>query len=274
MNNLTDIAVFVRVVESGSFTATADELEISKAVVSKYVSRLEERLGARLLNRTTRRLTLTEAGEALYRRGAEALSEIREAEEEVAQLAGEPRGHLRITAPTYFGSVKLAPLLRDFRTRYPAITLDLDLNDRIVDIVRERFDVAVRISELADSSMVARRLAPCPQVVVGSPEYFRRYGTPRTPADLRDHDCLSYSLVRAPNEWRFRAPKGRWIAVTVRGSIRCNNDFALKQAVLDGLGLRQFPRFFVERELEEGKLLEVLPEYESPGSEIPSFYAS
>jgi len=170
--------------------------------------------------------------------------------------------------------VKLAPLLRDFRTRYPAITLDLDLNDRIVDIVRERFDVAVRISELADSSMVARRLAPCPQVVVGSPEYFRRYGTPRTPADLRDHDCLSYSLVRAPNEWRFRAPKGRWIAVTVRGSIRCNNDFALKQAVLDGLGLRQFPRFFVERELEEGKLLEVLPEYESPGSEIPSFYAS
>ncbi|MGH8658860.1 MAG: LysR family transcriptional regulator [Gammaproteobacteria bacterium] len=261
MDNLSDVMVFVRVVELSSFTAAADELQLSKAVVSKYVTRLEERLGARLLNRTTRRLTLTEAGTALYRRSAEALGEIRQAEEEVAQLAGEPRGHLRISAPIYFGSVMLAPLLPEFMSRYPAITFDLDLNDRMIDLVKDRIDLAVRISELADSSLVARKIAPCPLIVVGSPEYLKRHGTPQTPTDLVHHHCLSYSLLRAPNEWRFRTPKGRWISVTVRGPIRCNNDATLKQCVLDGLGLRQLPRLLVAHELAQGTLVEVLKDY-------------
>lgn len=274
MENLTDLAVFVRVVESGSFTAAAGTLEISKAAVSKYVLRLEQRLGARLLHRTTRRLTLTEAGDALFRRSVAALSELADAEREVAQLAGTPRGHLRVTAPVYFGERHVAPLLHKFRALYPEITLDLDFDNRLVDLVKERFDLALRITALADSSLVARPLAPCPQVVCGSPAYLAKRGVPVVPADLRAHDCLSYSLDRTPKEWRFRSPRGRWIAVNVTGPIRCNNDIALKQAMLDGLGLRQIPRFIVEPEIASGELVEVLDSYESPPLNIYAVYAT
>lgn len=274
MDHLSEIAVFVRVVELGSFTRAADALEVSKAAVSKQVSRLEQRLGARLLHRTTRRLTLTEAGDALFRRSAGALAELAEAEKAVAQLTGAPRGLLRVSAPVYFGSVSLAPHLKDFRARYPDITLDLDLDDRRVDLVRERFDAAVRISSMTDSSLVARRLAPCPLLVVGSPAYFRRRGMPGTPADLARHDCLTYALARAPSEWRLRPRRGRWIGVTVTSPLRSNNDFVLKQAALDGLGLGMFPSFFVERELAEGRLQRVLPDCETEGASINVVYAS
>jgi len=272
MNSASDIAVFVRVVELGSFTKAADALEISKAAVSKYVNRLEQRLGARLMHRTTRRLTLTEAGQALYGRSSAALAELGEAENDVAQLTGKPRGMLRVSAPTYFGSTTLAPHLKEFRARYPEVTLDLDLSDRLVDLVKERFDVAIRISAMHDSSLVATRLAPCPTALLGSPAYFRRHGTPRTPADLASHEGLGYSILRTPNEWRFRAAKGRWLTVTIRSTIRCNNDFALKQLALDGLGLVFFPRFFVENELASGKLVQVLEDFPGPDLSINAVY--
>ncbi len=272
MNSASDIAVFVRVVELGSFTKAADTLEISKAAVSKYVNRLEQRLGARLMHRTTRRLTLTEAGQALYGRSAAALAELGEAENDVAQLTGKPRGTLRVTAPTYFGSTTLAPHLKEYRTRYPEVALDLDLSDRLVDLVKERFDVAIRISAMHDSSLVATRLAPCPTALVASPSYLRHHGTPKKPADLSSHEGLGYSIVRTPNEWRFRAPKGRWVTVTVRSTIRCNNDFALKQFALDGLGIVFFPRFFVENELASGKLVQVLEDYPGPDLSINAVY--
>lgn len=274
MENLKDIAVFVRVAELGSFTAAADQLALSKAVVSKYISRLEQRLGARLLHRTTRRITLTEAGDALYGRSVAALADLGEAEREVAQLTGAPRGHLRVSMPVYFGEVHIAPLISRFRAAYPEITLDLDMDNRMVDLVRERFDVALRITHLGDSSLVARKLAPCPQVVCAAPSYLERHGTPQVPADLRGHNCLSYSLDRTPNDWHFRAPRGRWTAVTVRGTIRCNNDIALKQAVIDGLGLRQIPRFIVEQELADGRLVEILSTYESPPLGIYAVFAT
>jgi len=272
MNSASDVAVFVRVVELGSFTKAADALAISKAAVSKYVNRLEQRLDARLLHRTTRRLTLTEAGEALYGRSAAALAELGEAESDVAQLTGKPRGMLRVSAPTYFGSTTLAPRIKEFRARYPEVTLDLDLSDRLVDLVKERFDVAIRISAMHDSSLVATRLAPCPTALVGSPAYFRRRGTPATPADLASHEGLGYSILRTPNEWRFRAPKGRWVTVTVHSTIRCNNDFALKQFALDGLGLVNFPRFFVESELASGGLVQALADYPGPELAINAVY--
>lgn len=272
MREQSDVAVFVRVVELGSFTKAADALEISKAAVSKYVNRLEQRLDARLLHRTTRRLALTEAGQALYSRSAAALAELSEAENDVAQLTGKPRGLLRVTAPTYFGSATLAPRIKEFRARYPEVTLDLDLSDRLVDLVKERFDVAIRISALHDSSLVAMRLAPCPTALVGSPAYFRRHGTPRTPADLSTHENLGYSIIRTPNELRFRTPKGRSVTVTVRSTIRCNNDFALKQFALDGLGLAYFPRFFVEGELASGKLVQALADYPGPELSINAIY--
>ncbi len=274
VDTLTEIAVFVRVVELGSFTRAADKLEVSKAAVSKYVSRLEGRLGARLLNRTTRRLAPTEAGEVLFRRSAPALAELTDVEKDIARLTGKPRGMLRVTAPTYFGSVSLAPVLKDFRERYPEITLDLDLDDRIVELVKERFDVAVRISNLGDSSLVARRLAPCPLVIVAAPAYIHRRGLPVAPADLREHDCLGYSLSRTPSEWRLRARKGRWVAVTVSGTMRSNSDFVLKQAALDGLGVGMFPAFFVERELADGRLVQTLKDYETPQLYINAVYAT
>jgi DNA-binding transcriptional LysR family regulator len=272
MREQSDIAVFVRVVELGSFTKAADALEISKAAVSKYVNRLEQRLDARLLHRTTRRLALTEAGQALYGRSAAALAELAEAEHDVAQLTGKPRGMLRVTAPTYFGVTMLAPHIQAFRAKYPEVTLDLDLSDRLVDIVKERFDLAIRISMMQDSSLVATRLAPCPMVLVGSPAYFRRHGKPATPAGLATHEGLGYSIVRRPNEWKFRAGKGRWVTITMPSTIRCNNDFALKQFTLDGLGLALFPRFFVAKELENGKLMQAIPDYPSPELSINAVY--
>ena len=274
MQNLSDIAVFIDVVQAGSFTAAAERLEISKAVVSKYVSRLEQRLGARLFHRTTRRLTLTEAGDALYRRGASALAELEEAERDVAQLAGAPRGRLRVSAPTYFGTVTLAPLVKSFVERYPEITLDLDLDDRLVDLVKDRFDIAIRISSTIDSSLVARKLSTSALVAVASPAYLRRRGHPKVPADVREHACLGYSRARMPNEWRFRGRKGPWIAVTIDAALYCNNDFVLKQAAMDGLGIGLFPRFFVARELDERQLAQVLPSYDMPALSISAVYAS
>lgn len=277
---LSDVAVFLRVVEAGSFTAAAAALEVSKAAVSKYVSRLEAALGTRLLQRTTRRLTLTEAGAAYYARAAGALGELEAANDAVAALAGEPRGHLRVSAPGYLGALHLAPLLGAFLKRHPAITLDLDLSNRIVDLVQERFDVAVRISAHADSSLVARAIAPCPMVVCAAPEYLRRHGTPRHPGELADHECLIYGLVRTPHEWRLRprgrggAGAGRWLTVPVKGALRCNDDTALKQWLLEGLGIRQFPRFFVERELKQGKVVELLPGWESPPLTISAVFAT
>ncbi len=272
MREQSDVAVFVRVVDLGSFTKAADALEISKAAVSKYVNRLEQRLDARLLHRTTRRLALTEAGQALYGRSAAALAELAEAEHDVAQLTGKPRGMLRVTAPTYLGVTVLAPHIRDFRVKFPEVTLDLDLSDRLVDIVKERFDLAVRISSMQDSSLVATRLAPCPTALVGAPAYFRRHGMPKSPEDLQSHTGLGYSIVKTPNEWKFRAAKGRWVTVTMKSTIRCNNDFALKQFTLDGLGLALFPRFFVEREIESGKLVQAIPDCPPPELSISAVY--
>jgi DNA-binding transcriptional LysR family regulator len=274
MDTLPGIAVFAEVVQAGSFTAAAERLEISKAVVSKHVSRLEQRLGARLFHRTTRRLTLTEAGEALYRRSAPALAELEEVQNDVAQLAGAPRGRLRVSAPTYFGTVTLAPLLKPFLARYPEVMIDVDLDDRIVDLVKDRFDVAIRIAGSLDASLVARRLATDTLVTVASPGYFRSRARPNVPADIREHACLGYTRSRVPNEWRFRARKGPWIAVTIEAALYCNNDFLLKQAALDGLGIALFPRFFVARELTEGMLVEALPGYDMPTLSINAVYAT
>jgi DNA-binding transcriptional LysR family regulator len=173
---------------------------------------------------------------------------------------------LRVTAPIYLGVTVLAAHIAAFRAKYPEVTLDLDFSDRLVDIVKERFDLAIRISAMQDSSLVATRLAPCPTVLVGSPAYFRRHGTPKSPEDLLSHQGLGYSIIKTPNEWKFRAGKGRWATVTMPSTIRCNNDFALKQFTQDGLGLALFPRFFVEKELASGKLVQAIPNY--PPSEL------
>lgn len=262
MNNLSDVATFVSVVEQGSFTAAADHLEVSKAVVSKYISRLESRLGSRLFNRTTRRLTLTESGRVLYERTSAAIQDLASAEAEVMQLAGEPRGRLRITAPVLFGEEFLVGLFDGFCTRYPDIELDVDLDNRMVDLVKEEFDVGIRIASLPDSSMVARRLSEIKIVTVASPGYLDKHGVPSEPADLRNHQCLLYGLQRIPHEWRFKRGSSQIMSVRVKGNFRSNNDAVLKRAALDGKGFLRVPQIFIAEELAKGELVAVLEPYE------------
>ena len=262
LDSLNDIAVFVRVVDSGSFTAAAERLGISKSVVSKYVTRLEDRLGARLLNRTTRRLSLTEAGRVFYERSRKGLADIEDAQAEVSRLQGEPRGTLRLNAPMSFGILHVAPALPEFLNLHPDVTVDMNLDDRIVDMIEEGFDVSVRISELPDSSLVARRLGPCRHAIVAAPAYLERCGTPRTPEELRNHNIITYRYQESALEWHFLTPGNKPISVAVSGSLMMNNSLAVREALLEGVGITRTPTFVVGKDIQEGRLIPVLREYQ------------
>lgn len=272
MDALNDVAVFVQVVNSGSFTAAADKLDLSKSVVSKYVTRLEDRLGARLLNRTTRRLSLTEVGRAFFERSQRGLLEIEEAEAEVSRLQGTPRGELRISSPMSFGILHIAPKLPAFQLRYPELTVDMVLDDRKVDLVEEGLDLAIRIGDLPDSSLVARRLGPCRHVVCGTPDYFARCGVPQTPADLARHAALVFRYHDSPDEWRFTAPDGGLVRVSLAHRLRMNNSLALREAVLQGAGVMLTPTFVVGADIRAGRLKAVLTDYAAMEISIYAVY--
>ena len=269
---LSDIAVFVQVVRAGSFTAAAEKLDLSKSVVSKYVTRLEDRLGARLLNRTTRRLSLTEAGQAFFERSQRALGEIEEAEAEVSRLQGEPRGELRLSSPMSFGILHVAPLLPAFQARYRELSVDVVLDDRKTDLVDEGFDLAIRIGDLPDSSLVARRLGPCRHVVCGSPEYFARNGVPQSPEDLADHPALTYRYQDAPAEWRLVDGDGNYHRVVIDSRLQMNNSLALREALLKGAGVTLTPTFVVGSDIKAGLLMAVLTEYRALEVSIYAVY--
>lgn len=262
MENLTDIAVFVKVVEAGSFTAAAEALEMSQSHVSRRVTALEERLGVRLLQRTTRKISLTEAGGELFRRATRGLSEIAEAELEVTRFQTEPRGTLRVSAPTSFSQLHLAPLLSQFIERYPAVRINLQLNDQQVDLVEEGFDMAVRIATLQDSQLVARRIAPSRQILCASPAYLAKRGVPQHPDDLIQHDCIVYTYGAEPGKWRFRAPGADTdTVVPINGPVHTNNGIVEKIAALDGVGLALLPSFYVGDEIRSGALRAVLTHF-------------
>src|SRR4051812_29292583 len=256
LEKLADIPVFVRVVERGSFTLAAEDPRLSRAVVSKYLSRLEERLGARLLHRTTRRLSLTEAGAALFEASRGALERIEEAEAAVARFQAKPRGRLRVSAPMSFGILHLGPAMSDFGRAYPEITLDVRLDDRYVNLVEDGFDVAVRIGELTDSSLVARKLATTHALACASPAYLEEHGEPETPEDLAAHNCLVYSYLA--DVWRFTAPDGREIPVAVNGNLRINNGIVLAEAAVAGHGILVSPSFYVAPLVRAGRLRRIL----------------
>ncbi len=263
MDDLNDIAVFVAVVDAGSFTRAAERLNISRPVVSKYVSRLEDQLGVRLLNRTTRRLSLTEAGRLFHARCRRGLDDIADAHAEVSRLQEHPRGVLRINVPMSFGILHIAPALPAFMQQYPDITVEMDLNDRKLDVVDEGFDVSVRIGELPDSSLIARRLAPCRHVIVAAPAYLEVRGMPRKPEELRDHDILSYSLQQSAQNWHFLDPAGRSIQVPADARLQVNNSLALREALLGGLGIARTPTFLVGDDLRQGRLTRLLGDHQS-----------
>ncbi|MGH6636943.1 MAG: LysR family transcriptional regulator [Gammaproteobacteria bacterium] len=271
MDDLTDIVVFVRVVEAKSFTAAAERLGIAKSVVSKYVTRLEERLGARLLNRTTRRLSLTEAGAALYEGSRLALEEIAIAERCVSHVQAAPRGWLKLNAPMSFGILHLGPALPEFLTRYPEITLDVSYNDRFVDVIEEGYDVTLRIiTALPDSTLVARSLTPIRFVVCAAPLYLERAGVPETPEDLIRHNCLLFTLTSG-NEWHFNGPGGKR-SVAVSGSYRSNNGMAIRDMLLAGMGVARTPTFMVGEALQSGALITVLDNYPTESSTLYGVY--
>ena len=272
MDTLRDIEVFVQVVDSGSFTAAAARLELSKSVISKYVSRLEDTLGARLLNRTTRKLSLTEVGQAFYHRTRIALQDIDDARTEVSSLQAEPRGVLRLNAPLSFGILQIAPRLADFYRQHPEVQVDLNLDDRKLDVIEEGFDLSVRISDLPDSSLIARRLCRCRHAIVASPNYLNEMGKPKTPSDLLKHRILTYRYQESSLNWHFLRGDKSTEHVQIDGHTRINNSLAIREAVLSGLGIARMPTFAIGEDIKNGKLISLFGNYEIPEVSIFLIY--
>lgn len=254
-------AIFASVVEHRSFSGAADALAVSKATVSKAITRLEARLGTSLFHRTSRRLTLTDSGRALADHAQRILSEGQTAEEAAFESASAPVGVVRLAAPLTFGIRHLAPALAEFMTLHPGIKIDLRLSDAFVDIVGEGIDIAIRIAELPDSSLRARRLGPVNGHIVASPAYFDRAGRPRHPADLAHHACFVYTNTATPDVWRFRRAGGEEAAVRIDGPIRTDNGDAMLPALRAGLGIARLPDFLVAEELAAGRLESVLDDW-------------
>ena len=260
MHDINDMLIFAQVVKAKSFSGAAIRLNVSKSRISKSVSRLESLLGVRLLQRSTRRLSLTEVGEAYFEHCDRILDELAQADNTIGSLHREPRGKLKFSAPVAFSTLHVAPALPDFMAQYPDLAVDLTISDRFVDLVEEGYDLALRITAEPGLNLVARKLAPIRRKICASPEYLASRGTPQTPHDLERHNCLDYTNMNTGGHWRLSGPDGD-IAVAVSGTLRMNDDEALSQAVLGGVGLALLPTFIVGKELQAGKLLEVLPGY-------------
>lgn len=261
MDHLADLAVFARVVEAGGFSAAAQSLRLSKSAVSKQIARLEQRLGAQLLQRTTRRLSLTETGRIVLEHAQRVLIEAEAAEAAVQNLQAMPRGLLRVNLPMSFGLAYVSPLLPELLTLYPELRIDLTFNDRLIDLMEEEVDVAIRIGHLADSSLTARRLAPVRPITCASESYLRKAGVPLKPEDLRQHECLLYKYLPEPDIWRYEGPGGPW-AVKVGGRLTANNGDVLRAAAVAGHGIVRSPSFIAGPDIAAGRLVPLLEAYE------------
>jgi DNA-binding transcriptional LysR family regulator len=254
--DLLDVLAFVRVVETGSFARAAERMALSKPVLSRRVARLEERLGARLLTRTARGAQPTQVGQAYYERAAAILADLEAAQEVVAQAVTQVAGPIRLSAPLSFGVAHLAPVLAEFAGLHPAVELDIEFEDRNVDLVGGGYDLAIRIGNLADSALVARRIAPVRKHAIASPAYLAAHGTPQRPADLGGHQALVYGN----EQWRFRVG-GRWEAVRVRARMRTNNGEMLRAAAQAGLGICLLPSFIAAPAIEDGSVEVILRDF-------------
>jgi DNA-binding transcriptional LysR family regulator len=257
-------AIFAKVAETGSFAAAAAALNLTGPTISKAVQRLEARLGERLIHRTSRRFALTEAGRVLAVRAARILAEGEAAEAEAKASSAVPRGRIRLAAPMSFGLRHIAPALPEFLTDHPEVSIDLQLDDRRVDLIAGGIDVAVRIADLADSSLIARRLCPVRRWVVGAPAYFSKHGVPRQPRDLREHACLGYTWLASGEIWNFTNAAGTAESVTVKGPLNATNGDALTAALTAGLGIALQPDFLAWEAIEAGHLVTVLDDWEPP----------
>ena len=262
MDRFEQIQTFVRVVEAGSLSAAADRLGIAKSAVSRRLAELESRLGVQLLNRTTRRIHLTDSGRQYYQRCLNILADLEDSEQQVSSVHTELRGNIRIAAPLSFGILHLAPVLNDFLKEHNELVLDLDLNDRLVNLMDEGVDLGIRIGQLDDSSLVARRLAPARRLLCASPEYLRIHGEPSHPEALKHHRGLSYSNISDAQLWQFTRDDGSTISVRVPPRMRANNGDVLLQAAIDGLGILASTTFIAYKAIQQGRLKPILCNYE------------
>ena len=260
MDRLTSMRVFVAIAELEAFTAAADRLDMSRAAVSKYITDLEQHLGGRLFNRTTRKVSLTEAGHAYFTRCKQVLEDIEDAESVVSGLSSEPRGVLRLSVPMSFGFRQLAPIIADFHRKYPGIEVDLSLNDRIIDVVEEGYDLVLRITQPEDSSLVARRIADCRFAIAASPDYLKRHGQPQRPEDLSDHQCLQYSYAWSTQLWKLREANDD-IRIRVTGPLTTNNGEMICAAAIEGMGICLLPTFICCDALRTGQLQQILSDH-------------
>jgi DNA-binding transcriptional LysR family regulator len=258
------LAIFAKVVELRSFANAASELALSKATVSKAVTRLEERLGARLFNRTSRRLALTDAGQRLSERAARLLADGEAAENEALAQSVAPRGLVKLAVPMTFGVRNVAPLLPEFLQAYPDVSIDLHLSDATVDLIGDGFDAGLRIARLPDSSLIARRLCAMPRYTVAAPAYLKRYGRPTHPMHLAQHKCFGYAYLSTPNIWHYTNAAGEQASVRPAGQLRVNNGEALMPALLAGLGIADLPDFIVGDAIASGEVEVILKGWKQP----------
>ena len=274
MDRLRALEVFVEVVRKDGFARAAEALDTSPANVTRYISDLETHLHTRLLNRSSRKMSMTASGEALFERAKSILDDVAEAEAIVSSATLQPRGLLRINAPLSFGVLQLAPLWAKFMLQYPEVHLDVSLIDRVVDIVEEGYDLAIRISRSGPTSHVARKLAVSHNIVCASPAYLRRHGTPQVPADLLRHKCIGYSYSATADEWNFLDRDNKPLAVKVPCVMHANNGDTARAAALGGLGIIWQPSFIIGADLRAGRLLPLLPDHHLPDIDVQAVYPS
>ena len=261
MDRFENMSTFVRVVEAGSISGAADRLGVAKSAVSRRLKELEEHLGVELFHRTTRRMNLTDTGRAFYHQSVRILQDVLEAELATSQAHGTLKGSLKIALPSSFGLMHMGPAINEFLREHPKIEFDLDFNDREVDLMQEGFDLAIRIANLPDSSLIARRLAPIKTVMCASPSYLEQMGMPKTPGDLSEHQCLVYSLLRDYEYWYLTGSNGREIRTKIHPYLKASTGEFLKDAAVEGWGIILVPSFIAYKEIESGTLVQVLKDY-------------
>lgn len=271
MDKYQEMRVFSAVVDVSSFVAAADSLGMSKAAVSRYVSELEQRLGVRLLHRTTRKLSLTPEGEVFLSRCREILSSIESSEAEISTRSVTVSGLLKVSVPVSFGIRHLAPLWPEFMGPHPKLSLDVQLADRVIDLVDEGFDLAIRIARLPDSSLISRQIAATRLVLCAAPSYLQQRGTPTHPSELVQHDLVAYSLLATGDQWQFDGPNGH-VNVKVRPRLWSNNGDSCIAASLQGAGIQLQPTFLIDEALRRGELVEILPQFKAATLGIYAVY--
>lgn len=263
-DSLEGMTVFVQVIESGSFSAAASVLGHAVSHISKTVSRLEDRLGARLINRTTRSLSLTDVGQVYFEKARQIVADAREAEQSINHMQDKPTGRLKISLPSSFGQSHMQPLIRDYMLKYPDVNLQIDFSSRLVDVIGEGFDLCVRMGTAKSSNLISRNLLNYKFLTIATPEYFAKNPKPETPQDLKNHQAIKYMYNQVPITWEYIKDGQETVHIDVKNKVECNNIAMQKTLIMAGLGIGRLPDFICKEEIKSGKLVQVLSQYEMP----------